>query len=240
MCPLCRLVVLAFWLLVRAAELLAQSPVDPSGHWEGAVQLPNSPLAIEVDVARNAKGELAATFAEPSAGVKGFPFSIVELQGRTLRLVLKAGEKPSTFTGTLSIDGKTISGNAEQGGEKTTFTLTRVGEARVAAQPKNARIAKELEGAWYGAIDMGGRQMRLVLKLANHADGTAEGTVMSPDGSGIEIPLGIKEKDGHVEIGVPSVGAAFIGKFDAVKLELNGQWTQSTATFPLKFRRSPF
>lgn len=237
MCPLCRLAILGFWLLVRAAELLAQA-VDPSGHWEGAVQLPNAPLVIEVDLSRNAKGELAATFAEPSAGVKGYPFSKVEMEGRTIRLVLKAGEHPSTFTGTLSADGKTIAGDAEQGGAKTTFTLTRTGDAKVAAQPKSTRISKELEGKWNGAVDVGGKPMRLILTMKNAEDGSAAGTIVSPDGSGIEIPVGIKEAANEIAIDVPSVGASFAGTINATKSELSGKWTQSNITLPLTFRRS--
>ena len=239
MCPLCRLVVLGFWLLVRVAGLLAQTPVDPTGHWEGSVTLPNAPLIIEVDVTRNAKGELAATFAEPSAGVKGYPFSTIEMNGRTLTMVLKAGEAPSTFTGTLSDDGKTIAGDAEQAGMKTTFTLSRAGQAKVVAQPQSVRIAKELEGRWYGAMEVAGKTMRLVLALENHEDGTASGTVMSPDGSGIAIPIGITVTGERIAIDVPSVGASFAGVIKATPSELIGKWTQSTVTLPLTFRRSP-
>jgi hypothetical protein len=238
MCPLCRLVVLGFWLLVRAASMLAQGLPDPTGHWEGSVTLPNAPLIIEVDVTRGASGELAATFAEPSAGVKGFPFSNVELAGRTLRLVLKASAETSTFTGTLSEDGKTISGDAEQAGLKTTFTLSRAGEAQVVAAPKSARISKELEGTWSGALDLDGRQMRLILTMENRPDGTAVGTVKSPDGSGIEIPVGIKETATAIAIDVPSVGASFEGILNAAKSELTGKWSQNGATLPLTLHRN--
>jgi hypothetical protein len=238
MCPLCRLIVLAFWLMIRAASLLAQSPVDPTGHWEGAVQLPNAPLLIEVDVAKNAKGELIATFAEPSAGVKGFPFSSVKLEGRTLRLVLKAGTEPSTFKGELSQDGTTISGDAEQSGVSASFRLTRAGEAKIATAPKSAPIAKELEGTWNGAIDLGGKAMRLTLTMANQPDGAASGTVVSPDGSGIEIPIGITQKAATVTIDVPSVGASFSGLLDTAKAELTGTWTQGSTALPLTLRRA--
>jgi hypothetical protein len=219
--------------------MLAQGLPDPTGHWEGSVTLPNAPLIIEVDVTRNADGQLAATFTEPSASVKGFPFSKVEIVGRTLTMVLKASEQPSTFTGTLSDDGKTIAGDAEQAGLKATFTLTRAGEAKVVAQPKSQRISKELEGKWKGAVDVGGKQMRLVLTMSNRSDGTATGTIMSPDGSGIEIPVRIKETSDAIEIDVPSVGASFSGALKSAHAELVGTWRQSTAALPLTFRRSP-
>lgn len=237
MCPLCRLVVIAFWLLVRAASLPAQLPADPSGHWEGSVQMPTAPLMIEVDVTRNANGDLAATFAQPAAGVKGFPFSNVEIAGRTLTMVLKAGEQPSTFTGTLSADGQSITGDAEQAGEKTTFSLTRTGDAKVVALPTSARLAPALEGRWYGALDVDGKTMRLVLTLANRPDGTASGTVMSPDGSGIEIPIGITVTGTRIVVDVPSVGASFAGEINPAQSELRGTWMQSAAELPLVLRR---
>ena len=142
MCPLCRLVVLGFWLLVRAASMLAQGLPDPTGHWEGSVTLPNAPLFIEVDVTRSASGELAATFAEPFAGVKGFPFSKVELEGRTLRLVLKASAETSTFTGTLSEDGKNISGDAEQAGLRPR-SRCRVPAPRTSSHYRRARAFRK-------------------------------------------------------------------------------------------------
>jgi hypothetical protein len=239
MCPLCRLVVLGFWLLVRAASMLAQGPPDPTGHWEGSIQLPNEPMVFAVDVTRSATGELAATFAQASAGITGFPFSKVEFEGRTLRLVLKASAQPSTLVGTLAEDGKSISGDVEQAGEKTTFTLTRAGQAKLVAAPTSGRISKALEGKWNGAVDFDGKQMRLILTMSNRPDGTATGTIMSPDGSGIEIPVGIKEAGDAIAIDVPSVGASFSGTIEATKSELVGTWRQSTAVLPLTFRRSP-
>jgi hypothetical protein len=228
---------LAFWLFVRAASLIAQATADPSGHWEGAVQLGDTPLVFEVDVTRGGKGELSATFAQPSTGIKGFPFSKVEIDGRTLRLVLKAGANPSSFVGTVSEDGKTVAGDVEQADQKTTFTLTRTGDARVAAVPKNGRISKHLEGTWKGALDVEGKPMRLILTLANVPDGTATGTVLSPDGSGIEIPVGITESESAITIDVPSVGAAFQGAINADKTELAGKWAQSGVALPLTLRR---
>ena len=237
MCPLCRLVVMAFWLFVRAVSLVAQASADPSGHWEGAVQLREMPLVIEVDVVRNANGVLAATFTQPSDGVKGFPFAKVAFEGRTLRLELKAGSEPSTFTGVLSEDGATITGNAQQAGVSASFRLTRTGQARVATLQKSGRISKDLEGTWNGTLDVDGKPLRLALTLTNHADGTASGTIVSPDGSGIAIPVGIKETASDVSIEVPVVSAVFAGTFNSAKSQLAGKWMQGPRSIPLTLRR---
>jgi len=235
--PLARMLPLAALLLLPPPTLLAQA-VDPSGHWEGTVQIPNMELRIEIDLAKNGKGELAGTFGQPAQGVKGLPFSTVAVEGRTLRMLLKAGPQASTFVGVLSPDGKSISGDASQGSESVRFSLTRTGDAKIAPPPKNAPIGKELEGTWNGALDVEGRQMRLTLKMANQPDGTATGTIVSLDGSGVEIPIAMTQKGSNLTVDVTSVGASYAGVLNAAGTELAGTWTQRGATLPLTFRRA--
>jgi hypothetical protein len=223
-------------LLVASQALLAQA-VDPSGHWEGAVQMAGQELRVEFDLAKNAKGELVGTFSQPLQGVKGLPLSSLSVEGRSVRFALKAGPDVSTFVAALSADGKTLAGDASQRGESAPFSLTRTGDARIAAAPKNAAIGKQLEGTWNGTLDLGDRQMRLVVKMANQPGGGAAGTVMSPDGSGVEIPIAMAQKDASVTIDVPSVGAGFAGAFNAERTEIAGTWTQGGSSLPLTLRR---
>jgi len=122
--PFTRILLLAALFLFPARLLMAQSPVDPSGHWEGTVQIPNMELKIEIDLVKNSKGELAGTFGSAPQNLKGLPLSSVAVEGRSVRLVLKAGKEVNTFVGVLSADGKTISGDASQGAESVPFSLT--------------------------------------------------------------------------------------------------------------------
>jgi hypothetical protein len=78
--------------------------------------------------------------------------------------------------------------------------------------------------------------MRIVLKLLNQPDGSALGTIMSPDGSGIEIPIAISQKATSINLEAVSVGASFAGVLNAA--ELQGSWTQAGATLPLVLRRA--
>jgi hypothetical protein len=221
-----------------AAPLLAQTAVEPSGHWVGTIQAPNMVVDVAIDLAKNNKGELAGTFSQPGQGVKGLPLSTVAVDGRSVRLVVKGDESPATFAATLSADGKSLSGEVAQGGYNMPFTLTRTGDAQIVQPPKNAAIGKELDGTWNGTIETGAKHMRVVVTMANQPDGTAVGTIVSPDGSGVEIPIGITQKATAVTIEVTSVGASYAGVLNADGTELTGTWTQGAVSVPLALHRS--
>src|SRR5262245_24460400 len=226
-------------LLLRSASPLgAQTPLDPTGHWEGTVQIQDTMMAIEMDLTRTDKGELAGTFGQPAVRVKGLPLSSVIVDGGTVQILLKSGPTPTTFVGTVAADGRTMSGDAAQGGYSVPFTLTRTGDARIAAVPKSAPIGKALEGTWNGTLEVGGAEMRLIVKMANRPDGTAAGTVASPDGSGVEIPIGIAQKGSSVTIDVVSIGASFVGVLNDAGTEMTGTWTQQSNTLPLTLRHA--
>jgi len=223
--------------LLLALVFAAQAIVDPTGHWEGTIELPGMVMQIEIDLTKNANGDLAGTFTQPADGVKGLPLSIVTVDGRSVRFVLRGGEGISTFEAILAIDGKSMSGDVTRAGESARFTLARTADARIVPAPKSAPIRKELEGTWKGSLNAGGKLIRIVLTMANQADGTAMGTVMSPDGTGMEIPVGITQKASSVTIDVPSVGVSFVGVLNAAGTELAGTWRERTASLPLTFKR---
>ena len=144
MCRLSRLLVIV--ALGAQALPLAQAVPDVSGHWEGVVRVPDMEVKIEVDLARNSSGTLAGTFGQPAQGVKGLPLSTVAVADRVIRFVVRAGEAPATFEGTLSADDLSIGGTLRQGEYTIPFSLKRTGEAKIAAAPKSPAIGKELEG----------------------------------------------------------------------------------------------
>ena len=233
--PIHRILLLATLFLSRAS-LLAQPAADPSGHWEGTIQAPNMAVSIEIDLARNGQGDFVGTFGQPAQGVKGLPLSTVAVEAQKIRFVVKGGPEAATFDGTVSADGRSISGSVTQGGFAIPMDLARTGDARIAPPPKSAPIGKELEGTWSGTLDVNGQQMRLVVKMANQPDGTAAGTVVSPDGSGVDIPITMAQKASSVTIEVPSVGASFVAVLNAERTELTGTWTQGPSALPLTLK----
>jgi hypothetical protein len=237
---LSRIPLLASLLLLPSPAVFAQGAADPSGHWEGAVQVPNKEVKVEVDLAKNSKGKLAGTFGNPGEGLKGLPLATVSVEGRAVTFELKANNGGGTFHGILFPDGKSMSGEfiTTEGGHSLPFSLTRTGDARLVPAPKSPPIGKELEGIWNGTLEFEGKQSRLVLSMVNQADGTATGTILSRDGSGIEVPIAMTQKASSVTIDVPSVSATYVGVLNAAGTELVGTWTQGPAVLPLTFRRA--
>jgi hypothetical protein len=226
-------------LILLPSPLLRAQSVDPSGHWEGAIQAPDMLVNVEIDLAKDGKEQLTGTFTQPDDRVKGFPLSSVTVEGRSVRFVLRAGSGGGTFTGTLSADGKTMDGDfvTNEGGFTLPFTLNRTGEARIAAAPKSAPIGKEIEGVWTGALDLGAREMRVVVTMANQPDGTATGTIVSPDESGVAMPIAMTQEGTSLTIEVASVGGSFVGTLNAAGTEIAGTWKQGPSSLPLTLRR---
>jgi hypothetical protein len=226
----------AIGLLVFVHLALAQSARDVSGHWEGAIQVPGKDIAIQVDLAKSDKGEWMGAIDIPAQNAKGFPLSSIAVKGNAVTFVMKGVPGNPAFDGTLSADGKSLSGNFTQGGAALTFALKRTADARIQTPAKSTAIAKTLEGTWEGTLDAGGNRLRLTLKMLNQADGTAAGTIVSVDQNGAEIPITtITQKDSRLKLELKSIGAAYSGELK--QDELVGEWTQGPGNQPLTFKR---
>jgi hypothetical protein len=236
-----RLIVAASLLMfVPARPSYAQASVDPSGHWAGAIHVPpfngagSREVPIEIDLATNAGGVLGGTFSQPDQNVKGLPLSNVSRDGATVSFEIKTNGG-GVFRGTqadTSMSGEFVT---TQGGFNIPFDLKRTGEARIAPAPKSPRIGKELEGTWNGAIEVGAKAERLVLKMTNQSDGTSSGTIQDIDGSNVEIPVAMTQKASSLTIDLAVVGASYAAVLNADN-ELVGTWTQGPLSLPVTFK----
>ena len=223
--------------MIGLSTLVVLAQTTPLGHWEGTIRAPGMDVQVEIDLTRNDKGALAGTFSQPAQGVKGLPISTISIDGLTLRFIVKAGAEVSTFEAAVAADGQSMGGEVFLGSMSAPFTLTRTGDARLAPAPKTGRIDKTLEGIWKGAMTTPGGEMKVVLTVATRADGTATGTIVSPNGSGVEIPVGVTQTASNITVDVPTVAASFVGVVNAAATELVGTWSQGPSSLPLTFRR---
>src|SRR3984893_1935434 len=183
--PVTRVLLIAALLLLPAPSLIAQTAVDPSGHWEGAIQVPQMDLKIEIDLAKESKGEVRGRFGNTGEKLKGLPLANVAVDGRAVTFEIKAASGGGTFHGEILAGGTSMSGSFVARAGTVPFSLTRTGDPEIEAPPKSAPIGKEMEGTWNGAFDIDGVQMRVVLKMSNQPDGTATGSIASIDEGGI-------------------------------------------------------
>jgi hypothetical protein len=228
-------IMLVVSLLVAPAGAFAQS-LDPSGHWEGAITIPGGGIPFQVDVARNEHGTFIATYSRPENNLKGLPLANVSLDGRAFRfeLTVDGGVK---FFGTLEGDGKTISGDVTARIGNAPFSMSRTGAAQIAAAPKNAPVGTDLEGTWNGTLSLQGTTLRLVLRMANRADGTASATIVSVDQGAIELPLALTRKAASLTLNTPAMGGDFYSGALSAAGELVGTFSQGPVTAPLTFVR---
>jgi len=229
-------------MLLLASPLAYGQPSDATGHWEGAIKAPGRDVAIVVDLGRNARGELVATFGNPAEHLTGYPLSDITIDGQSIRFVLSAGSGGGPFAGILSADGKSISGEfsatTPKGPVAVPFTLARNGEANVQLPRPSARIGQEMEGTWGAAIELEGRSVRVTLKLSNQPDGTSTG-IIATDASAIDIPItSIAQSGSALTLDVSIVGGRFSGVLSADRTELAGTWTQASFEGRLTFKRS--
>ena len=235
------LAVCALAAVLAAPARSGAQGAGPAGHWVGTIHVPEREVQVEIDLTRNAKGELAGTFSNPAQRLNGLPLTSVAVDGASLRLVIKGTTGGGTFEGVLAADGKVISGSfitTEGGGFTFPFSLAREGEARVEAAARSAAVSKEMEGSWTGTMDAQGKLVTIVLTMQNHPDGSATGTIMSMEGGGVEVPIALTQKAATLEFQVKVVSAGWSGSLNAQGTELSGTWTQGAAAFPLAFRRS--
>jgi hypothetical protein len=226
-------VVFAALLISPGPSLYAETAADPSGHWEGSVQIPGRELTVEVDLIRNAKGELLGTMNNPAENIKGVPLRSVVVDGRSVSFNAR---RDQPFTGMLSADGKSMFGEYTLSGYVLPFSMSRTGDAEIIEPARSIAVGKALEGSWNGTLNAGGKQLRLVLKMSNRADGTAAASIVSLDEGELEIPVTIAQTTSGLTLDASMTGASYAGALNADGTELTGTFTQREFVAPLTFR----
>jgi hypothetical protein len=122
-----KLCLLMLAISIAAVPLRAAGAQDAKfiGHWEGAIQVPGTPLAMSVDFTAKAGGGLSATISIPAQGAKDLPLSDVSQTNTEIAFKISGVPGDPSFKGTLSADGAKINGTFTQGGANIPFALER-------------------------------------------------------------------------------------------------------------------
>jgi dienelactone hydrolase len=112
-------------LLIAAALLVLTAGAragDPSGHWEGAIVLPNGELVIRVDLSLSGD-QWAGTIDIPAQGAAGLPLTAVRVSADSVAFAIAHIPGDPAFRGVMGADG--IRGDFVQWGQTLPFHLGR-------------------------------------------------------------------------------------------------------------------
>jgi uncharacterized protein (TIGR03435 family) len=100
----------------------AFNPKDIADTWQGTLHA-GQDLRTVIKITKDDKGQYKAVFYSLDQGAQPFPLDSITLDGSTVKFTLNLAA--GKFEGTLSADGKTISGNWSQGPNPLPLVLTR-------------------------------------------------------------------------------------------------------------------
>lgn len=227
-------------LLLPIAAAVAAAKSDPAGHWEGAITLPTTTLAVRVDLARAAGQGWQGTIDIPAQGLRGFKLDPVRVDGAAVTFVMPGIPGNPQFDGRLAADGRTLAGDFTQGGQKFPFKLESKAKPAAAGEtPSRGVPGKGLVGHWQGSLKPTPVvELRLALEITNGPGAKPAGLMVSLDQGNSRIPLtALTETAGVVHLEARSVGGTFDGRLSRDGTELAGDWTQGGSKLPLVFKR---
>ncbi|MGH9307761.1 MAG: serine hydrolase, partial [Vicinamibacterales bacterium] len=88
-----------------------QAATGAGGHWVGSIQTPGPELAVEVDLVAKAADAYQGAISIPAQNAKGIPLNQITVKGTAVGFSIRGVPGEPRFTGTLSSDGKTITGD---------------------------------------------------------------------------------------------------------------------------------
>jgi hypothetical protein len=193
-------------------------------------------MAMEVDLDKTATGWIGSV-SIPAQGASGIPLDGIALTDGKASFHFKGDPEAPGFTGTLTVDGKTLDGTFAAGPRSVPLKLNRTGEAKVELPKASPAVAAPFLGTWEGTVNFG-VALRIMLTISNGKEG-AEAQMVSLDQGNAQIPVSaITQKGTKLSLEVKAVGGGYEGEINAEGAEINGNWTQLGMGTPLLLKRT--
>jgi hypothetical protein len=234
------LTIMATGLAPAAPSLPPQSPLGPAGYWEGAISLPTTALAIQVQLDEQPGRGWRGTISIPVQGLRNLALTKVTVQGAEVAFAMAPIPGNPVFQGRLAPGGKALAGSFTQAGQTFPFNLERkTARPELAAEtPARGVPGQGLAGTWQGSLSIRVAELRLVLKITRSTEGKLSGTLDSIDQGAQDLPLDtVEQRAGAVHLESKRIGAAYDGQMSADGSEIAGEWKQSGQTLALVFKR---
>jgi hypothetical protein len=206
-------------MLAGAANAQVVPGLD--GRWEGAIARSNgSPVRAVFHVATK-DGQTTVAFDSPDQGASGLA-AMVSRTGENVTFSVPVAQM--TYTAKLSADGKTLTGDVEQGGSLVPLIVTQKPASTVATVTGPAVAG--LDGTWEGGIVTPMGDIAVALRIARK-DGRTTTLMDTPEQGARDVPALTKRDGQKVTVEIPGILASFSAKLSADEKTLVGEWTQS-------------
>lgn len=201
---------------IAAVPAAAQVQPGLAGAWEGRVAVGGQSILVVFHIGADG----TTTMDSPDQGGFGIPAEAPAVEAGVVRIAVPA--IGGRFEGRLSEDGATLAGALHQGGATLPVVLTR-------------QAGTPLAGVWGGPLEVGGRSIRLVLRVA--ADGRA--VMDSPDQGARDIPVEPPTvEDAQVRFAAPGLAVSVEGRLSEDGRTIAGTFRQGGVELPLVLTRT--
>ncbi len=117
-----------------------------AGHWEGAIEIPGTPLAFDIDFAAKADGTWSGDISIPAQNATDLLLDKIAVAGKDVSFEIAGIPGTPAFKGELSDDALKIAGQFTQGGLTFPFSMTR----SAAPKAKAAQTLAAFDGDFPG------------------------------------------------------------------------------------------
>lgn len=202
----------------------AQSKPDIAGDYVGTL----GPLHLRLHLNTNPSGALSGSMDSPNQGANGLACADIRFEDNTLSFSVPVVN--GSWKGTVSADGKTLTGTWNQGNPMP-LVFTR--DTFVPAA-KPSRI----DGIWLGELHVGNATLRIQFHMKSDIAGKEFGSIDSLDqhAMGLECAA-VTFSEQSLSFDVPIVKGHYAGTLSADGNALTGTWSQNGNSLPLTLTR---
>jgi uncharacterized protein len=213
-------------LVAFATTCRAQMPIV--GDWQGTLNTGQGELRLVLHISKAQDGSLRATLDSVDQAAKGIPVTAISLKDSKLKLTIDAVH--GSYEGTVNKDATEIKGTWSQG-PPLDLNFKRMSAA---LQKEQKPVPpSDIDGAWMGALDLGGVKLRMVFHITNTADGLTA-TADSPDQNATGMPVTAVMRNGSsLKLEMKQLGGVFDGKISEDHTTIAGTWSQRGNSIPL-------
>ncbi len=110
--------------VMAASVAMAANAPDPTGHWKGEIKLPHQTLDINIDFSQQ-DNAWVGDISIPQQGAVDLPLTDIVVGDEIISFAITGVPGDPKFSGKMTDDGNTMTGEFTQAGNQVTFTITR-------------------------------------------------------------------------------------------------------------------